>query len=103
MAAEVRPPSKLAYAALICAIAAPLVVTAGRWISRQTVAQPGDDTGFTFMMVAPVLSAVGLVIALIARRRERNGVVNAALWICAIWLALIVFGVGGFFATYTGR
>ena len=103
MASTPSGPTPLAYAALICAIAAPLYVLASRWLAQATSYRPGDDTFFVFMMAAPILAGFGLLLAILARLRQRNGVVTAALVINGIWLALAASGVAGFMFTYSGR
>lgn len=94
--------SPVAKLALVCGILAPFFVLASRW-ARAIFDQPGDDTFFILLLAGPIVAAVGLLLAIIARSSQRNGVVTAALWINAIWLAIyvgtFVFGL----ASYSGR
>lgn len=101
MAAEFRPPTHVAYFALVCAIAAPLSLSVSRWLGSR--AESGDDTFFYFTMAAPVFAVLGLAGALFARGRERNGVVTAALIINTVWLAVIIFSVFGFVVSFAGK
>ncbi len=42
-------------------------------------------------LAGPIVAAIGLVLAVIARSGQRNGMVTAALWLNAVWLAVYVW------------
>lgn len=100
-----RPPrpSILAWVAIACGIATPLSMQVLRWLVSSPDYRPGDDTFFLFMMAAPALAAIGLVFAIIAWVRQRNGVSTAALLINGVWLALFLFGIVNFATTFEGK
>ena len=79
--------SLTAKLALVCGIVAPLVVTASRWASE---ANAGNGLAALVPLAGPILAAFGLLLAVIARLGQRDGMVTAALWLNGVWLAVYV-------------
>jgi len=78
-----QSPTLIAKAALFCGILAPLLVTAARLT--------GEAEMFVSLQLGGlIVSAIGLVLAVIAWLGQRNGMVTAALWLNAVWLAVYV-------------
>ena len=87
----VDPPriSPVAKLALLCGILAPLLIIAPRRV-REVADDLGDDTFFVLLKTGPILAAIGLALAVVARTTRRNGVVMAALWLNGVWLVVYV-------------
>ena len=103
MADETRSGRIGASLSILCAVAATIMPSISRLLYARSA--PGDDTYFSALSLMPVLYLVGLVLAVLARRRagKDDRLTRVALWLnVGMLAALVLFALWATFS-YRGR